>query len=187
MGTNEHIAANAAQIKANAKKARDALDSAMGAFNKKMANVEEEAKKGRSKLAAQAAAMDKKFRDYANNKISAVAAKTAAEFHKVRSQMAKDRAAADAAIAHTASRMNAALAASKALQDKRFAETVKNIAAAKKEANDRVKAFRAGFKADILKLSATAEDQVSKLNGRVTQLSGLSPRTRLSRRRSTTT
>merc|ERR1719271_203289 len=87
--------------------------------------------------------------------------------------MAKDRAAADAAIAHTASRMNAALAASQALQDKRFAKTVKDIAAAKKEANDRVAKFRAGFKADILKLGAVAEDQVTKLNGRVTQLSGV--------------
>merc|ERR1711871_1269885 len=148
--TNQHIAANAAQIKENAKKARDDLDNAMDAFNKKMANVEEEARKGRSKLAA----------------------KAAAEFHKVRSRMAKDRADADAAIAHTASRMNAALAAAEILQNKRFAATVKDIAAAKKEANDRVSAFRASFKADILKLSSVAEEQVSKLNTRVTQLSG---------------
>merc|ERR1711871_122082 len=155
------------------KKARDALDNAMDAFNKKMNNISEEARKGRSKLAAQAAAMDKKFRTYANNKIAAVTAKTAAEFHKVRATMAKDRAAADAAIAHTASRMNAALAAEQALQDKRFAQTVKDIAAAKKEANDRVAAFRTSFKADILKLSSTAEEQVSKLNSRVTQLSGV--------------
>merc|ERR1711871_253006 len=154
------------------KKARDALDNAMDAFNKKMNNISEEARKGRSKLAAQAAAMDKKFRTYANNKIAAVTAKTAAEFHKVRATMAKDRAAADAAIAHTSSRMNAALAAEEALQDKRFAATVKDIAAAKKEANDRVAAFRASFKADILKLSAVAEEQVSKMNTRVTQLAG---------------
>merc|ERR1711871_1614831 len=146
------------------KKARDALDNAMDAFNKKMNNISEEARKGRSRLAAQAAAMDKKFRTYANNKIAAVTAKTAAEFHKVRATMAKDRAAADAAIAHTASRMNAALAAEQALQDKRFAQTVKDIAAAKKEANDRVAAFRTSFKADILKLSSTAEEQVSRLN-----------------------
>merc|ERR1711871_495526 len=155
------------------KKARDALDNAMDAFNKKMNNISEEARKGRSKLAAQAAAMDKKFRTYANNKIAAVTAKTAAEFHKVRATMAKDRAAADAAIAHTASRMNAALAAAQAMQNKRFAQTVKDIAAAKKEANDRVAAFRTSFKADILKLSSTAEEQVSKLNSRVTQLSGV--------------
>merc|ERR1712054_469645 len=62
--TNKHIAANAAHIKENAKKARDALNKAMDEFDHKMANVEEEARKGRSKLAAQAAAQDAKFRTY---------------------------------------------------------------------------------------------------------------------------
>merc|ERR1711881_152893 len=53
--TNKHIAANAAPIKENAKRARQALDR----FDKKIANVGEEAKKGRSKLAQQMAAQDK--------------------------------------------------------------------------------------------------------------------------------
>merc|ERR1712216_503651 len=44
--TNKHIAANAAQIKENAKKARKDLEGAMNRFDKKMANVSEEAKKG---------------------------------------------------------------------------------------------------------------------------------------------
>merc|ERR1712227_1103464 len=70
--TNKHIAINAAQIKENAKKTRQDLDNAMDAFDKKMNNIEAEAKKGRSKLAAQAAAMDKKFRNWANNKIKEV-------------------------------------------------------------------------------------------------------------------
>merc|ERR1712216_652209 len=104
--TNKHIAANAAQIRENAKKARKDLEKAMGRFDKKMANVSEQAKKGRSKLAAQAASQDKAFRNMANNKIREM-------------------------VAHT----NAALAASKALQDKRFKKTVKDINAAKSEAN----------------------------------------------------
>merc|ERR1719353_2663547 len=130
--TNKHIAVNAAQIKENAKKARKDLDNAMDRFDKKMANVSEEAQKGRSKLAAQAAAQDKKFREYANNRIKAITAKTAAQFHKVRDTMAKDRAAADAALSHTSARMDAALNAAAALQDKRFAQTVSDIAEAKK-------------------------------------------------------
>merc|ERR1712054_739550 len=171
--TNKHIAENAAQIKENAKKAREDLDNAMDAFDNKMANVQEEAKKGRSKLAAQAAAQDKKFRQYANNKIKAMTAKTAKQFHDVRDTMAKDRAHADAALAHTTSRMDAALSAQKALQDKRFEQTVADIAEAKKEANDRVEGFKTSFKTDILALSAESESQVKKLNGRVTQLSGV--------------
>merc|ERR1712054_220181 len=126
--TNHHIAVNAAQIKANAKKARQDLDNAMDAFDNKMANIEEEAKKGRSKLAAQAVAMDKKFRMYANNKIKEVTAQTAKNFHDVRATMAKDRAHADAA-SHASPRMNTALNAAKLLQNKRFAQSVEDIAA----------------------------------------------------------
>merc|ERR1711970_718829 len=168
--TNKHIAENAAQIKENAKKAREDLDNAMGAFNAKMANVQEEAKKGRSKLAAQAAEQDKKFRTYANNRIKAITAKTAKQFHDVRTKMADDRAHADASLAHTTSRMNAALSAQTALQDKRFEQTVADIAEAKKEANDRVDGFKTSFKADILKLSSSAAEQTKKLNGRICQL-----------------
>merc|ERR1719506_1223855 len=168
--TNKHIAVNAAQIKENAKKARKDLDNAMDRFDKKMANVSEDQQAHRSKLAAQAAAQDKKFREYANNRIKAITAKTAAQFHKVRDTMAKDRAAADAALSHTSARMDAALNAASALQDKRFAQTVSDIAEAKKEANDRVEKFRTGFKTDILHLSGVVEEQSNKLNSRVTQL-----------------
>merc|ERR1719269_410910 len=135
----------------------------MNRFENKMRNVEAEAKAGRSKLAAQAAAMDKK--------IKAEAAKTAAQFSKVRDTMAKDRAHADAALAATSAKMDAALNAAKALQDKRFAQTVSDIAEAKKEANDRVAKFRTSFKTDILHLSGVVSRQSKKLNNRVTQLS----------------
>merc|ERR1719399_2012531 len=171
--TNKHIAANAAQIKENAKKARKDLEKAMDRFDKKMAHVTEEAKKGRSKLAAQAVAQDKRFRQYANNKIKEIGAQTAAQFRKVRATMAKDRAHADMALKHASARMDAALNANKALQDRRFAKTVSDIAAAKKEANARVSKFRRDFKVSILQLSGVVHEQAAKLNNRVTQLSGV--------------
>merc|ERR1712054_364885 len=168
--TNKHIAANAAQIKENAKKARKDLEKAMNRFDHKMANVAEQAKKGRSKLAAQAAAQDKAFRNFANNKIRAIAASTAAQFRAVRAQMAKDRHHADMMLKAASSRMDAALSANKALQDKRFAKTVKDIADAKKEADARVAAAKSEFKVGLLHLGSTVRHQVSKLNSRVTTL-----------------
>merc|ERR1711968_36748 len=135
-----------------------------------MANVEEEARKGRSKLAAQAAAQDKKFRLDANNRIKAITAKTSAQFAEVRKTMADDRAHADAQLAHTTARMNAALSAQTALQDKRFSQTVADIALAKKEANDRVEGFKTSFNADILALSEKCEQQTKQLNHRQSQL-----------------
>merc|ERR1711907_611581 len=130
----------------------------------------QEAKKGRSKLAAQAAAQDKAFRNFANNKIRAIAASTAAQFRKVRARMAKDRHHADMMLKAASSRMDAALSAKKALQDKRFAKTVKDIADAKKEAAARVNAARTEFKVGLMKTAATVRHQVAKLNSRVTTL-----------------
>merc|ERR1712159_174913 len=170
--TEKSIAANAAQIKANAKKARKDLEKAMSRFDKKMSNVNEEAKKGRSKLAAQAASQDKAFRNMANNKIKEIAAHTAAQFAKVRKKMAEDRHHADMALKAASSRMDAALSASKALQDKRFKKTVADIKAAKKEANDRVAAAKVSFKTDILNLQATVKTQVQKMNQDVNTLQG---------------
>merc|ERR1712054_329889 len=120
--------------------------------------------------AAQAAAQDKAFRNFANNKIRAIAASTAAQFRAVRAQMAKDRHHADMMLKAASSRMDAALSAKKALQDKRFAKTVKDIADAKKEAAARVNAARTEFKVGLMKTAATARRQISKLNSRVTTL-----------------
>merc|ERR1711871_1631030 len=170
--TNQHIAANAAQIKANAIKARKDLDAAMDRFDKKMYNVNEEAKKGRSKLASDAAAMDKKVRAMINGKIKKQTAFAAQEFQKVRATMAKDRHDADMALAHTTTKMTSALAAAKALQDKRFAQSVADIASAKKEANDRVESFKKSFKMDIMHLSSVVTEHVAKLNARQTTLEG---------------
>merc|ERR1711988_1109756 len=177
--TNSHIAANAAQIRENAKKARKDLEKSMARFDHKMANVSEQAKKGRSKLAAQAAAQDKAFRNFANNKIRAIAASTAAQFRKVRARMAKDRHHADMMLKAASSRMDAALSAKKALQDKRFAKTVKDISDAKNEAAARVNAARTEFKVGLTKLGATARRQTAKLNARVTTLQNTVTRNKL--------
>merc|ERR1719487_825974 len=169
--TNKHIAANAAQIKENAKKARRDLDKAMSRFDNKMRNIHNQALAARSKLVAQANAQDAKFRNYANNRIKAIVASNAANFRQVRAQMAKDRAKADMDLKHATARMDAALNANKALQDKRFAKSVSDIAAARKEAAARVNKFRSSFKVSILKLTGVVQRQVTKLNKRVTDLS----------------
>merc|ERR1711959_351772 len=160
-----------AKIKENAKKARKDLDKAMNKFDNKMRNIHNQALAARSKLVAQANAQDAKFRAYANNRIKTIVASNAAKFRAVRKKMAEDRSRADLNIKHAAASMDAALNANKALQDKRFASSVAQINAAKKEAADRVKKFRSGFKVSILQLSGVVETQTKKLNKRVNDLS----------------
>merc|ERR1712127_85420 len=85
--------------------------------------------------------------------------------------MADDRAKADAGVAHMSSRLDASLNAAKVLQDKHFAQTVSDIAAAKKEADERVKGFTKKFNLSILSLKNKASRQVAKLTAARASLS----------------
>merc|ERR1711975_216140 len=160
--TNKHVSANAAQIKENAKVARKALANAVAKYDRKVAGARELAQKGRSKLAAQLQRQDKAVRAWASNKLKEVIASTASQFRKARARMARDRAHADMALKSSTSRMEASLNAFSALNDRRFASTVRKIAAAQSE-----------FKVNILKLRATVKQQVATTNARITQLSGV--------------
>jgi hypothetical protein len=177
--TQKSVAVNAAQIKENAKAAAKALESAVNKFDHKVANAAAEAKAGRSKLAQQLKTQDKAIRQMANNKLKVVMTKTAAQFARVRSKMAEDRAHADAALKGASTRMTASMNAFTALNDKNFKSTVSDIAAAKKEAKDRVDKASTEFKSKILMLRATVNQQVAKTNARITQLSGVVEKNRL--------
>merc|ERR1711881_272126 len=157
--TNAHIAANAAQIKINARKA------------------------GRNKLAAQSAAMNNRVRAMVGGKIRGIAAWSAAQFRGVRAQMAKDRHHADMMLSQASARMTAALNANAALQNKRFAKTVSDINKAKAESDARIAAAKKEFKMNLLNLGATVKHQVAKLNSRVTQLQGVVTKNRLEQAR----
>merc|ERR1711988_1800162 len=170
---NKHVAANAAQIKENAKRARKDLEVAMHHWDKKVANFRTESKNARSRLSAQFAAQSKATRAWANNKIKGFVASTAAQFNDVETKMAKNRHEIDMALRQATMRFEAALNSEKALEDKRYAETVADIAAAKKESEEKVAAASAEYKVQLLTLSSTVKQQVSKVNNRIDKQAGI--------------
>merc|ERR1712096_347913 len=131
---NKHVAANAAQIKENAKKARKDLENAMHSWDHKIQNFRRDSKAARSRLSAQFAAQDKATRAWANNKIKGLVASTAAQFNDVETKMAKNRHEIDMALKQATMRFEASLNAQKALESKRYAQTVRNIQAARDDA-----------------------------------------------------
>merc|ERR1711871_1035159 len=177
--TDKSVAINAAQIKSNAKAAQKALESAVAKFDKKANNAKALAAKGRSKLAAQLRRQAKATRQWANNRLKVVIAKTAARFRRVRARMARDRKHADFALKTATTHMTASLNAAKALNDKRFAKNVKRIAKARREAAARVAASKRMFRTKIRSLRATVQQQVAKTNARITQLSGVVDKNKL--------
>jgi len=170
--TDKAVAKNAAQIKDNAKAAADALSAAVSKFDKKVATAREDAAKGRAGLATQLQDQDKSIRQYANDKLKTVIAKTGEKFGKVRQKMAEDRQHADLMLKSASTRMTASLNAFTAMNDKHFTKTMGDIATAKKEASDRIDAASTHFKSKILELRATVNEQVTKTQARITQLSG---------------
>merc|ERR1712057_114673 len=170
---NKHVAANAAQIKENAKKARKDLEGAMHQWDHKIANFKRDSKAARSRLSAQFAAQDKATRAWANNKIKALVASTAAQFNDVETKMAKNRHDIDMALKQATMRFEAALNAQKALEARRYAQTVRNIAAARADAKKKVAAAKTEFKVGLLQLSSTVKEQVAKVNNRIDQTAGV--------------
>merc|ERR1711998_610477 len=164
---NKHVAANAAQIKENAKKARKDLENAMHDWDHKVANFRSESSQAHNKLSEQFKAQDKATRAWANNKIKGYVASTASQFNDVETKMAKNRHEVDMALRQATQRFEAAMNAAKALEDKRYAENVANIQAAKEEAAAKVDAASAEFKVQLLTLSSTVAEQVSKVNDRI--------------------
>jgi hypothetical protein len=170
---NKHVAANAANIKENAKKARKDLEVAMNDWDHKVATFRTESADSRSKLSEQFAAQDKATRAWANNKIKGYVASTASQFNDVETKMAKNRHEIDMALRQATQRFEAAMNAAKALEDKRYAENVANIQAAKEEAAAKVDAASSEFKVQLLTLSSTVAEQVSKVNGRIDDTAGV--------------
>merc|ERR1712054_560183 len=170
---NKHVAANAAQIKENAKKARKDLEGAMHSWDHKIANFKRDSKAARSRLSAQFAAQDKATRAWANNKIKGLVASTAAQFNDVETKMAKNRHEIDMALKQATMRFEAALNAQKALEAKRYAQTVRNIAAARADAAKKVAAAKTEFKVGLLQLSSTVKEQVTKVNNRIDATAGV--------------
>merc|ERR1719305_2128868 len=70
-------------------------------------------------------------------------------------------------------RFEATLNAQKALEDKRYAETVANIAATKAEAKAKTKAASSEFKVQLLSLGSEVKHQVAKVNSRIDKTAGV--------------
>merc|ERR1711981_1182234 len=91
----------------------------------------------------------------------------------VETKMAKNRHDIDMALKQATMRFEASLNAQKALESKRYAQTVKNIAAAKADAAKKVAAAKTEFKVGLLQLSSTVKKQVAKVNARIDHTAGV--------------
>merc|ERR1712159_726889 len=170
---NKHVSANAAQIEENAKRARKDLEVTMGKWDYAVATFSKHEKGANSRLSVQFANQDKAARAYANNKIKALVASSAAQFNDVEAKMARNRHEVDMALRQAVMRFEASLNAQKALEDKRYSETVANIAGARAEAKAKVASATREFKVGLLSLASEVKQQVAKTNDAIDDTAGV--------------
>merc|ERR1711871_3761 len=168
--TNAWAAATNARI--DQMKARKDLEVAMGEWDHKVATFRTESATARNKLSEQFKAQDKATRAWASNKIKGMVASTAAQFNDVQTHMAKNRHEIDMQLKKATMRFEAALNAAQALEDKRYAESVANIQAAKAEAKAKVDAASAEFKIGLMSLQSTVAEQGAKVNKNIDATAG---------------
>merc|ERR1712159_422798 len=95
--------------------------------------------------------------------------------------MAKQRKALDKDLAASITEINDSIAKQAALADSRFSKTVKNIAAARKEASDQVKQARKDFATGLAGATASIKDMETKLVGNVEVISHKAAQARVNR------
>merc|ERR1711871_1828729 len=86
--------------------------------------------------------------------------------------LAEDRSDADMALGAAVDGLNDSLAKQAALADSRFEKTVKDLAAARKQAADQVADFRKEFAAGLYDTTAHVKRVESRLTGEVDKVSG---------------
>merc|ERR1711881_370273 len=74
---------------------------------------------------------------------------------------------------HATTRFAASLNAARALEDRCYAKTIADIAAARKETDRRVNAAKKEFKVGILRLSSVVKQQVQKVTSRIDATAGV--------------
>jgi len=110
--------------------------------------------------------------DFLKKELTAAGTRSKAKFGDAMAQLAQDRADADNKLSAAVSGVNAALTKQAALSDERFKRTVKNIAAAKKQAADDVAHLRKEFASELLLTTSLAKNTESKITGLIEKVSG---------------
>merc|ERR1711970_1374518 len=170
---NKHVSANAAQIVTNQKRAQKDLERVQQKWTHAVNTFSKNEKAANSRLSTQFANQDKAARAFAANKISGLIASSAAQFADVNAKMARNRHEVDMALRQAVMRFEASLNAMKALEDKRYAQTVANIAGARAEAKAKVAKATMGFKVGLLSLASEVKKEVTKTNDDIDKTAGV--------------
>jgi len=170
--TNTQLDANAAQMKKIALATRAQIKTSTAQTMKDIAEEQKRASKATADFSAADAARQAEALKFMSDEIAAAGVATEQKFGAAYAALADDRSEADLALGAAVDGLNDSLAKQAALADSRFEKTVKDLAAARKQAADQVADFRKEFAAGLYDTTAHVKRVESRLTGEVDKVSG---------------
>merc|ERR1719231_209646 len=147
--TNKDITAYSDQMRAIALKTRADIKATNEKTLAAIKDEEERANGAIENFTAEDAARQEEARKFMEDELAIAAAATEKKFGDAYAHLADNRGEAEEAMATAFEGLNDSLAKQAALADSRFEKTVKDIAAARKQAADQVADFRKQFAAEL--------------------------------------
>jgi len=168
--TNTQIDAHAAQMRKNAKEARDELAAIEKATLESVAAESKRAAEATAAFSAEDKKQQAAAQKFLATQLAQAKKESDAKFGEAYEKMAADRSHADKALGSAFKGLNEALAKQAALSDSRFKDTVKDIEAAKAEATAQVASLRKDMATQILSTTALVRQVEGSLNNQLAKV-----------------
>merc|ERR1711970_374167 len=170
--TNTQVDAYAAQMRVIAKKTRDDIDALTKKTLGEIDTENQRVKTNVKNFKAEDAARQKSALKFLEDQLKIASEKSKKKFGDAYQKLSDDRASADRDLARETQGLNDSLAKQAALADSRFEKTVKDLAAARKQAAEQVAQFRKQFGVAIVATQAKVKQVEQKLVDEIAKVSG---------------
>merc|ERR1712164_4614 len=161
-----------ARMKAIAKKNRAALKAQMAATLNKIRAEESRANAALANFGKKDAARQKASLAFLKAQMKKAEKEANDKFGKAYAKLAADQAHFDRKLGAATNKLNMALAKQAALADGRFSKTVKDLAAARKQATAQVKQLRQDFSVGLVAVTAESKRVNTRITGQISVVSG---------------
>merc|ERR1711881_513655 len=169
--TNRRVDAYASQLKKHTIKVNAQMKANVKSLLNKIAAAKAAAKKGITRATAASVARHKNALKKIAGALRSARSASNRKFGKIYLKLAAARARSDRRLASATAQLTASIAKRSALYDARFQKTVKDMAAARKQAFLQVQQARKGFTSNLAGIVSSVKDQETRLQGEVAVVS----------------
>jgi len=165
--SNTKIDAHAEELATEAKNVKAMMTAQMGTLKSKISSQEAKAAADTTAAAEASEGASVELNKQITDALAEAQSESDQKFSKLYTDMSEQRAEIDKNLGAAITSMNDGIAKQAALADSRFSKTVKDIAAARKQAKEEVEAARKNFATELVEVQSAVKEQETRLSGEI--------------------